>query len=338
MATVNSILEKLKQKTQATHKDIQSFDYTFGSDNEHPAMLYAGFMDILIARVKKLRPDVKEFFSKWGKIQLVPFYHFYTEDGQYKVGTSDMALLGEKVHINILFPNYVLSGEAQDSSYNKILHLSKLKDLKIEINVGQGESKRAYVVTFSYKNAIDLANMIVEQFIEPNFPYPNNVFFKPIDFYSFVNEYVYKTFNSHVIKMDSNSWQFNAYPTAKLIQKVLTIDFIGGGDITSNRLITHQNLIEFEPVLVNPRSRILRTKSSSIQKITYTPSSIIRIIQIIKDEFLDQSPILDHSADLLYVENLIISKINVEEYKASAIDAIIRNRVDKCLFFNVNEM
>jgi hypothetical protein len=337
MTSFNSILDMLKQKTQRQADESSTFDITLGSPDEYPALDYSSFIDTMLSCIKRQRPDVKELFSAWGKIQLIPFYSFYADGNQYKLGTSDLVLLADKLHINVIMPRYVVSGDKDNSSYDTILHLSKLRDLKLEISIGHSQAKKIHAIVLSYKNASDLADIIVRDFISPNYPYPDNTFFKPMDFYSFIKSYVSRSFSPHIIQLGSESWQFKAYPSARLVQKVLTIDFLGGNS-EFNRFVTHRSILEYEPILHNPRSRLLATKAGDPQRLPYTPQSIITIHHIIKAEFLDKSPILDDSADLIYLENLVIEKNTDPAANTKLIDARIKGRMMDCLFFTADEI
>lgn len=338
MTSTNSILDMLKQKAKAQLTDNASYDLVIGDDADINTLAYSGFIDTTIERIKKRRPDIKEFFTSWGCIQLIPFYCFYPSDGQYKLGTNDLALLADKIHINVIMPSYVLSSSDTDISYDKILHISQLKSLRLEIKVGSQSPSKVYVMKLNHNNAYRLADMLLDQIIDKEFPYPNDTFFKAFDFYSSIKQIASRAFDTHIIRLDSGSWQFKAYPTARVIQKTLTIDFLGSDSPSFNRISVSKAIVEHEPVLYNPRSRVLAEKASANQRLPYIPASITKIIQIIQDEFLDISPILDDSADLIYIENLIIEKSQADSSKASMLDNKIRARMRECLFFTADEI
>jgi hypothetical protein len=342
MTQVNNLLNILKQKasTLPQQQDTQDqsiivdeqFDFVIGSRDIETSMSYSQFIDSVLNRIKLNRPDIKESFSKWGKIQLIPFYHFHVVDEQYKLGVSDLVLLADKIHINIVLPRRVFLDKNEDAKYNTMLYLSKATDLKLEINLGQDTPKTVNIIALNWDNAIALADYILDQFIEPNFRYQENIFFEPLDFYNYTKTIVNRTFSTHVIQLEPQSWVFKAYPTSSLIQKVMSLDFVGGNS-KFNRYVCQKTVLEFHPSNTNIPTKTWLSYTNPVKKIPYQPSSIVEIIKEIKYNFLDKSPILDHSGELVYLENLIIEKANSEPNQHDGINYKIKNRMDSCLFF-----
>ncbi len=342
MTQVNNLLNILKQKasTLPQQQDTQDqsiivdeqFDFVIGSRDIETSMSYSQFIDSVLNRIKLNRPDIKESFSKWGKIQLIPFYHFHVVDEQYKLGVSDLVLLADKIHINIVLPRRVFLDKNEDAKYNTMLYLSKATDLKLEINLGQDTPKTVNIIALNWDNAIALADYILDYFIEPNFRYQENIFFEPLDFYNYTKNLVNRTFSTHVIQLEPQSWVFKAYPASSLIQKVMNLDFVGGNS-KFNRYVCQKTVLEFHPSNTNIPTKTWLSYTNPVKKIPYQPSSIVEIIKEIKYNFLDKSPILDHSGELVYLENLIIDKANSEPNQHDGINYKIKNRMDSCLFF-----
>ncbi len=342
MTQINSLLNMLKQKASSIpqQQDTQEqlivveeiFDLVIGQDNTESFISYSQFIDFVLNRIKLNRPDVKDSFSKWGNIQLIPFYHFHVIGNQYKLGVSDLVLLGDKVHINVILPKRVFFDKKEDISYNTMLYLSKTTDIKLEINLGQDSPVLVKIVALTWDNAIALADYILEKFIEPNFKYQDNVFFEPLDFYNYTKNLVNRTFSKHIVQLNPQSWVFKAYPASSLIQKVMNLDFVGGNS-KFNRYVCQKTVLEFHPSNTNTPTKTWLSCTNPVKKIPYQPSSIIEIVKEIKYNFLDKSPILDHSGELVYLENLIIEKANSEPNQHEGINYKIKNRMDSCLFF-----